>query len=165
MNETARLALPLIAPGQAQKEMTHNEALAALDLLVQATVAGRADAPPADPEPGECWIVGDAPGGGWAGHAGALAGWSAAGWRFAAPREGMRAWDIDGAVPWTWRGGAWRRGEVRAVRLMVDGVKVVGAQAGAILDPAGGGTVDTQARAALSATLAALRAHGLIAGG
>ena len=38
---TARLALPLIAPGQAQKEVSHNEALAALDLLVQAQVGRR----------------------------------------------------------------------------------------------------------------------------
>ena len=32
---TANLALPLIAAGQAGKHVTHNEALAALDTLVQ----------------------------------------------------------------------------------------------------------------------------------
>jgi len=32
---TPRLALPLLAVAQAQKEVTHNEALALLDLLVQ----------------------------------------------------------------------------------------------------------------------------------
>jgi hypothetical protein len=35
---TPRLALPLLQPGQAQKETTHNEALAVLDLVVQASV-------------------------------------------------------------------------------------------------------------------------------
>ncbi len=47
---TDRLALVLIAPGQAQKEMTHNEALARLDIMVQAVVQSVAPASvPASP--------------------------------------------------------------------------------------------------------------------
>jgi phage baseplate assembly protein V len=45
----------------------------------------------------------------------------------------------------------------------VAGIQVVGAQGGAVADPAGGGTIDAQARAQLSALLARVRAHGLIA--
>lgn len=45
----------------------------------------------------------------------------------------------------------------------VTGTQVVGAQEPAIPDAAGGITVDTEARAALNALLAAARAHGLIA--
>lgn len=165
MSDTSmRLGLPLIAPGQAQKEITHNEALAALDLLVQAGVtATRTNTPPATPAPGACWIVGDAPTGAWAGNPGALAGWTAGGWRFAAPREGMTVWSGEDAAFAVYRAGAWRRGEMRGAKVIVDGRQVVGAQASAVPDPAGGTTVDTQARATLAALLAALRGHGLIA--
>lgn len=45
----------------------------------------------------------------------------------------------------------------------VGGTKVVGTQQAAINNPAGGSTVDTQARVAINAILTALAAHGLIA--
>jgi hypothetical protein len=45
----------------------------------------------------------------------------------------------------------------------VNNVAVVGAPGAAVADAAGGGNVDTEARAALNALLARLRAHGLIA--
>jgi hypothetical protein len=44
----------------------------------------------------------------------------------------------------------------------VAGTKVVGAQGGAIADPTGGVTVDTQARTAIGLILTALETHGLI---
>lgn len=163
MDMTARLALPLIAPGQAQKEMTHNEAVALLDLAVQAGVtAVRVDVPPAAPGTGECWIVGETPGGAWTGRSGMLAGWTAGGWRFVAPREGMAVWSQSDTMAWTYRAGAWRKGEVRGLSLRVNGRQVVGAQAAAIAAPNGGATVDAEARATLVAVLAALRGHGLI---
>lgn len=159
---TPRLALPLLQPGQAQKEMSHNEALIGLDLTVQASVAAAGgDSPPAEPDPGACWIVGDAPTGAWAGHAHAIAGWTESGWRFAAPFEGMRAWVAEPQGFALFSGGEWRFGEAYG-RLIVDGVQVVGAQAEAIDDPAGGATVDSEARAAIAAILAALREHGLV---
>jgi hypothetical protein len=161
---TARLALPLLQAGQAQKEMTHNEALARLDLAVQARVEtmGLND-PPADPAAGGCWIVGPAPTGAWAGNAGVLAGWTADGWRFVAPIEGMEAWVADQAVRARYGGGAWQAGELAGKQLLIDGVKVIGVQESAIADPAGGTTIDAEARATIGAILAALRGHGLIA--
>jgi hypothetical protein len=45
----------------------------------------------------------------------------------------------------------------------VKGIRVVYEQQGAIADPTGGATVDTEGRAATASILAALRAHGLIA--
>lgn len=36
---TARLKLPFLVPGQAQKELFHNEALQIIDMLVQPVVA------------------------------------------------------------------------------------------------------------------------------
>ena len=45
---TSRLNLPLMAAGQSQKEVTHNEALLRIDLLVQTTVmSGPQSTPPA----------------------------------------------------------------------------------------------------------------------
>ena len=166
MTETsARLALPLLAPGQAQKELFHNEALALLDMAVQASVvAVGLDSPPDAPAPGQCWIVGAAPTGGWRGHADAIAGWTPGGWRFLSPVAGMAVWDIGAGRVARWSGEAWVSGTLAGARLLVDGVQVVGARRGAIPAPAGGGTVDVEARAAVAAILAALAGHGLIHG-
>jgi hypothetical protein len=164
MTETARWALPLLEAGQAQKEMTHNAALAAADLLLAAGVeAVGTDAPPGAPAVGQCWIVGAAPTGAWAGHAGSLAGWTAGGWRFAAPREGLAVWSVADGCEARYAGGTWRVGRVAASELRIGGVKVVGAQAAAVALPTGGSTVDSEARAALAQLLTALRGHGLIA--
>lgn len=161
---TGRWALPLIDAGQAQKEVTHNEALLAIDLLVQAgVVAAGANDPPAAPAPGQAWIVGGAPTGAWAGRADAIAGWTAGGWRFLTPCEGAQVWSEADGFAWRFRAGAWERGRVRAAALLVDGLPVVGARRAAIATPAGGTSVDAEARAAVSAILAALRGHGLIA--
>lgn len=165
MNEsTVRHGLALIATGQAQKEVSHNEALAALDLLVQAGVeAVGVDVPPVAPVPGQCWIVGTAPTGAWTGQAGALAGWTGGGWRFAAPVAGMTVWTGGDGGFARYEGSAWVTGRLRGAVLVLGGAQVVGPQRPAIADPAGGATVDAEARAALAAVLGALREHGLIA--
>lgn len=52
------LALPLLAASQAQKHVTHNEALLALDALVHLSVASRGLVePPAAPTEGERYLV------------------------------------------------------------------------------------------------------------
>jgi len=163
MDATDRLELPLIAPGQAQKEMTHNEALALLDVAVQASVAAVGlDTPPVDAQPGSCWIVGPRPTGAWAGHPGAIAGWTGGGWRFVAPRPGLAAWSLADGMEARCDGVGWALGRLAATELAIDGTRVVGARQGAITDPDGGPMVDMQARTAVGAILAALRAHGLI---
>lgn len=165
MTDTARWALPLLEAGQAQKEMTHNEALQRVDLLAQASVvAVGTDLPPVEPVPGQCWAVGAAPVGAWAGQARALAGWTGGGWRFVAPREGTAVWSVADGCTATFADGQWRVGRIAAAELLVGGVRVVGAQRPAIAAPLGGATADAQARATLAEVLQALRAHGLIAG-
>ena len=161
---TARLRLPMIRPGQAQKELSHNEALTIIDLLIDAQVAGFAlNAPPATPALGAAWVVGSAPSGAWTGQAARLAGWTEGGWRFIVPAEGMTVWVSDVAVIARFSGGAWVLGELSGSRLLIDGVRVVGPRQAAVTSPTGGTTIDVQARATLSALLAALRTHGLIA--
>jgi hypothetical protein len=161
---SARFALPLLQSGQAQKEMVHNEALALVDAALHPVAQTAGDnAPPPAPEPGQCWIVGDAPTEDWAGEAGRIAAWTAGGWRFVAPTPGMMVWLVDAAVWALYDGSTWRAGTLPATALQIAGEQVVGARQGAIADPAGGDTVDAEARVAIGAILAALRGHGLIA--
>jgi hypothetical protein len=164
MNQSQRLGLPFIAPGQSQKELFHNEALQLLDLVAAAAVeeAPRND-PPEPPTLGSSYIVGAAPTGEWSGKAGALALYTPAGWRFVGPVEGMQALVKPGGTRAVYRSGGWELGTVRAGRVMVDGVQVVAAQAPAVADAAGGAIVDSEARSAINALLSALRSHGLIA--
>jgi len=159
---TPRLALPLLQPGQAQKEMFHNLALAQLDLVVQGAVAGASvDAPPASPAAGACWLVGASPSGAWAGHAGEIAGWTSAGWIFVVPRDGMQFWmGPEQGIARFWA-GAWHLGVTHG-KVFVEGDQVVGTRGEPIAEPLGGMTVDAEARAAIVSVLEALRAHGLI---
>ncbi len=87
-----RLSLPFLMLAQAQKHVTHNEALEHLDLLVQLTVmAFDATTPPVSPMDGQVWALGAAPMGDWAGQGGRLAAWRAGGWVFVTPAAGWRA--------------------------------------------------------------------------
>lgn len=46
-NETPNLPMPYIMPAQAQKHVTHNEAIGLLDMIVQLTLEGVAATVPA----------------------------------------------------------------------------------------------------------------------
>lgn len=163
MQRTARLKLPLLVTGQAQKEVTHNEALILLDLLVAPSGSGPANVAPSAPPEGSVHICGPTPSGEWEGRAHHLAIWIAAGWRFAAPFEGQKFVEASSGQEWQFRGGTWVRGVVLASELRVNGNKVIGSQRQAIANASGGSTVDTEARTVLAAILDALRGHGLIA--
>ena len=164
MSATYRLALPHILPGQAQKELFHNEALQALDLIVAAAVEGPPrSAPPAAPPIGSCYIIGASPSGAWAGHAGCLAGMTAAGWRFVVPIEGFAAFVRSSGLTAMYRAGGWETGTIRAERVEIGGQQVLGAQSSAISAPTSGSVIDVEARAVVTAILSALRLHGLIA--
>lgn len=161
---TDRLSLPLLAAAQAQKEMTHNEALALLDATVQPVVVAVAPAAvPASPSSGQCWIVGTGAAGAWAGHDGALAIWTAGGWRFVTPFEGMQVWSVADAAPARREGASWTIGTLKGQVLLLGGHQVVGAQQGAIATPFGGSVVDVESRSAIASILTKMRVHGLIA--
>jgi hypothetical protein len=161
--ETGRLGFPLLASGQAQKEITHNEALALADMLVQPVVQVVAPANvPASPVPGQCWIVGGGATGAWAGHDGAIACWTAGGWRFAPPFDGMVAWSLADALPVKRAASAWEVGQIDAAAVRIHSQQVLGARQPAIADASGGTTIDAEIRVVVAAILAALRAHGLI---
>jgi hypothetical protein len=105
---TANLGLPVIAAAQAQKHVTHNEALRVLDTLVQLAVLDRdLGAPPASPGAGERWIVGPSPSGAWAGRADQVAAWQDGAWQFSAPQPGWVAYVADETRIVAWDGTAW----------------------------------------------------------
>ena len=75
----------------------------------------------------------------------------------------MAAWVIADALTARFNGGGWVAGEEVCAHLVIGGDRVVGPRQAAIATPSGGGVIDTEVRAAISAILAAMRAHGLIA--
>jgi hypothetical protein len=165
MSETTpRFAFPLLASGQSQKEITHNEALILADALLAPVVQSIAPASvPASPQPGQVWIVGTAPTGTWSGQAGRLAIYTAGGWRFANPAEGMTVWSIADGLPVRRTQSGWQIGQLDAAQLRIGGNQLVGPRLAAVAAPTGGATVDTEARAVLDTILQRLRTHGLIA--
>ena len=108
MDATPNLSLPYIMAAQSQKHVTHNEAIRALDAILQLAVLDRdLTAPPSSPADGARYIVGGSPTGAWSGHAGSIAAYQDGAWMFYAPVEGWIAWigDEDAAV--VWDGSAW----------------------------------------------------------
>lgn len=92
-DDTTILSLPLILPAQAQKHVTHNEALVALDLIVQLAVIDRTlTVPPPLPSIGDRHIVAAGAAGPWVGQAGRIALFTEAGWQFTAALPGWQAY-------------------------------------------------------------------------
>ncbi|HHN66636.1 MAG TPA: DUF2793 domain-containing protein [Thermopetrobacter sp.] len=105
---TSKLQLPILAADQAQKHVTHNEALMHLDALVQAAVVDRdLSAPPASPAAGDAYIVAAAASGDWSGKEGQLAVWRDNAWYFHQPREGWRVWVRDEDALLVFADGTW----------------------------------------------------------
>ena len=113
---TPNLILPYIMPAQAQKHVTHNEAIRALDCIVQLTVVTRgAASPPGSPADGTRHIVAAGATGIWAGRTGQIAAFQDGAWIFYAPREGWRAWIADEGVLAAWNDTAWVAAAVPSV--------------------------------------------------
>ncbi|MBW9062921.1 DUF2793 domain-containing protein [Rhizobium herbae] len=89
---TANLELPYILPSQAQKHVTHNEALQRLDAVAQLTVTASLPTPPSDPQEGTCYDIAASSTGAWTGKSGKLAFRQDGDWIFISPKEGWRGW-------------------------------------------------------------------------
>jgi hypothetical protein len=149
---TTRLGVPLLVPGQGQKDVTMNEALLALDSLVGAVVQRRdLVTPPADPVAGACWLVPEGAGGEWDGESGKLAAWTAGGWRFYTVPEGMSLFVMDDGEALRRTATGWA------------GVAPKAAPAPSVADATGGAVVDVEARLAVNLVLERLRSLGLVA--
>lgn len=108
MSDTPNLVLPYLAAGQAQKHVTVNDSLRALDALVQMAVLTRVQAsPPATPAEGARYLVPASPSGGFAGHAGQIAAFQDGAFAFYAPRAGWLCWVADEALLLAFNGTGW----------------------------------------------------------
>ena len=103
------LSLPYIQPAQAQKHVTHNEALRRLDALVQLSVVSRSGTePPASPTDGARFIVASGASGDWTGQDHAIALNAGGAWLFLTPDTGWRSWVADEGTEVVWQDGMWQ---------------------------------------------------------
>jgi hypothetical protein len=102
------MGLPLIEAAQAQKHVTHNEALVALDALAHLYLLDRdLAAPPVSPADGDAYLVASAASGDWAGQDGNIAYPIDGAWRFHAPFKGLSAIVEDEQALIHFDGAAW----------------------------------------------------------
>lgn len=96
MANTNRLTLPYLAAAQAQKHVTHNDALRILDGVVQLRVKNATlSAPPGSPAEGDLHIVSGTGTGDWTGWDGDVAMRADGTWYRIPAIPGMRAWDAE----------------------------------------------------------------------
>ncbi len=153
MESTQRFGLPLLVHGQGQKDVTHNEAIAGIDVLLHGQIesAGLLR-PPAGAAVGAAWLVGTPAEAEWSGRDGQIAHLSAAGWRFFPPATGLALWNAAIGRCQRFDGMNWRLDPKPALAVP------------AAPSVSGGTTVDAEARAALAAIVTRLIELGVFAG-
>jgi hypothetical protein len=105
---TTHLGLPYLLAAQAQKHVTHNEALRLLDAMVQLSVLDRTRAtPPASPVDGNRHLVASSATGLWAGWDMNIAFWVDGAWIRLVPRTGWLVWVAAEGLFLVWTGSAW----------------------------------------------------------
>ena len=93
MPNSPLLSLPYLASAQAQKHVTHNEAVSLIDGLLHLSVISRVVAtPPGVVVDGDRYLIAASPTGDWLGQAGTVAFRMEGAWRFLTPRKGWRLW-------------------------------------------------------------------------
>jgi hypothetical protein len=95
-------------PSQAQKHVTHNEALEQLDLLAQLHVlAFNMETPPGVVSSGDTYALGASPTGAWVGNAEKLALYQESDWVFITPNDGWLAVDSTTRILHVFQAGIW----------------------------------------------------------
>lgn len=108
-DSTPRTAAPLMSAAQAQKHVTHNEALYAFDALLCARLLDRdLSTPPSSPSDGDAYLVKATATGAWIGQNGNIAYYADGAWRFTPPFGGLIALIADEAKFVAYDGSAWR---------------------------------------------------------
>lgn len=104
---TPNIAMAELSVSQAQKEITHNDALRVLDALVQASVQDKDLTTPPSHTHGDCWIVATSATGAWSGKDGKIAQSYNSAWYFLTPKEGWTVWVNDENKQYIYDGAAW----------------------------------------------------------
>ena len=119
MANSTHLALPYLEAAQAQKHVTHNEALRVLDAVVMLSVLDRdLSAPPVSPGDGDRYLVATGASGVWSGHSGHIAARQDGAWRFCTPQEGWRLWIADEDILLVFDGASWTGSATQNATLM-----------------------------------------------
>lgn len=93
MDQTPNLKMPYILPSQAQKHVTHNDALRLLDAIVHLSVRSRQEMNvPTAPIAGDRYIVASPASGEWAGKENLIATFVDGYWMFVTPGKGWTAY-------------------------------------------------------------------------
>jgi len=137
---TSAHSLPLLFPGQAQKEISINQSFHLLDALLQGCVDVTLDTPPIDPGEGSIFRIGTNASGEWAGKTDSLAILIGGAWNYLEPYEGLNLFDRSAGGRIHFKDG-WQ--------------SVVEPSA-----PSGGTTIDHEARQVISEILTALTLLG-----
>lgn len=108
MANTTHLQMPLLAAAQAQKHVTHNDAILRLDAIVQLSVKDRdLTAPPASPSDGDRYMPASGASGDWSGWDLNVAWYVDGVWAKLVPRAGWIAYVEDEDVILVHDGSAW----------------------------------------------------------
>lgn len=161
MTVTTRYALPLLQSGQAQKEITHNEAIGRIDALLQLVVESRRTMLPVAAN-GAAWIVVNGATGDFGARIGQIAVCDDGGWSFVAPRDGCIAFVRDEGVFIHFSAGLWRDGWT-VPSLAIGGHTFLSGPVVSVAAPSGGNVIDAEVRAVVAQLLTALRDLGVVA--
>lgn len=107
MADSANLGLPYLAASQAQKHVTHNEALRLLDGIVQMSAFDQRGTPPGSQPAGRCFIVAAGATGVWTGWDDSIAMWVDGAWFRLVPKPGWLCWRQDEAAFYVYSGSGW----------------------------------------------------------
>lgn len=107
--KSSRLSLPYIQPSQAQKHVTHNQALRQLDILVQmVAISDSQKSAPISAAEGDCFIIPKRASGVWSGRSNSIALWQDDAWAFLAPQAGWRVFVLSNRVLQVFDGTGWQ---------------------------------------------------------
>ena len=108
MSETFNLGLPFIDGAQAQKHVTHNEALRKIDTQIHAHVLQRdLTSPPSGPQESDAYLIAENATGFWQGHDNEFAVFQDGAWAYSSIKAGFTLWVIADDMLTVWSGVEW----------------------------------------------------------
>ncbi|GAA6213157.1 hypothetical protein NBRC116602_28980 [Hyphomicrobiales bacterium 4NK60-0047b] len=108
MEKTSKLQLPYVLSSQAQKHITHNEALRSLDAIIHLSAISRNQTtPPSSTTDGDRYIADANSTGDWTGKDFHIVAWQDGSWMFYPPQTGWLCWIEDENTHLLWNGTGW----------------------------------------------------------